>query len=63
MTQKKSAKESIRKIGRIGTAKNHSFYLTLPMDFMKQLGWQEGQKVTVRRVGQKLHIVNVQTES
>ena len=58
MAQRKSPKESVRKIGKIGTEKNHSFYLTLPMEFVKALGWQEGQRVTVRRVGKKLHILD-----
>lgn len=63
MAQKKQSKESLRKIGKIGTEKNHSFYLTLPMEFVKALGWQEGKKVTVRRVGKKLHIVDSTSQS
>lgn len=62
MAQEKPFKESTRKIGKIGTARNHSFYLTLPMNFVKQLGWREGEKVTVRRVGKKLHILNAKND-
>lgn len=58
MAETKPRKESVRKIGKIGTEKNHSFYLTIPMEFIRALGWQEGQRVTVKRVGKKLHILD-----
>jgi hypothetical protein len=48
----------VRKIGKIGSVKNHSYYVTLPVDFVRGLNWREGQRLSIKRVGIKLHITD-----
>lgn len=57
MRSKKTTKPYTRKLGRIGSEQNHSFYITLPIKYIRALKWGEGQKVIVKKVGQKLHII------
>ena len=56
MGRKKVAKQYTRTVGKIGTKQNHSYYVTLPIRFARSLGWHEGKKVTVKKVGGKIHI-------
>jgi len=42
-----------RKLTKTGMG---SYYLTLPRDMIKALGWKERQKLTVKKDGQKLII-------
>jgi hypothetical protein len=58
MARKKTAKNYIRKIGKIGSVKNHSYYVTLPVEFVRGLNWREGQRLNIKRVGSKLHITD-----
>jgi bifunctional DNA-binding transcriptional regulator/antitoxin component of YhaV-PrlF toxin-antitoxin module len=58
MPRKKELKSSTRKLGKIGSEQNHSYYVTLPIDFIRKLGWQDGQKLIVKRVGKKVHIID-----
>jgi len=58
MAKKKAAKQYTRKVGKIGSRSNHSYYVTLPIAYIRNLGWREGQKVIVKRVGTKLHIAD-----
>ena len=60
MATKKNPKSFVRKIGKIGTDKNHSYYVTIPISFIRGLKWREGQKVVVKRVGKKIHIIDWQ---
>lgn len=47
----------VRKLGKIGSAKNYSYYVTLPMDFVKELGWKDGQKLAIRKPGKKQRLI------
>ncbi|MBW3538061.1 AbrB/MazE/SpoVT family DNA-binding domain-containing protein [Candidatus Parcubacteria bacterium] len=38
-----------RKLGKIGTSGNSSYYLTLPVDLVRRLGWRKGQRLVVRQ--------------
>ena len=58
MGRKKVTKQYVRTVGKIGTKQNHSFYVTLPIRFARSLGWNEGQKVIVKKVGTKIHIIS-----
>lgn len=58
MGRKKIAKQYIRKVGKIGSSQNHSYYVTLPIAYVRSLGWREGQKVVVKKVGSKIHITD-----
>lgn len=48
------SKHRIRKLGTIGNAAQPSFYLTLPIEYVRSLGWQSSQQLTVRKHGRKL---------
>jgi antitoxin component of MazEF toxin-antitoxin module len=47
-------KQEIRKIYK----HNQSYALTLPIGLVRELGWQERQKVTVKRKGNSLIITD-----
>jgi len=51
MSRQKIGSENIRKIVRIG---NTSSYITIPIEYMRELKWREGQKVVVKKRGKKL---------
>lgn len=55
MGDKKIGEENIRKIQRTGRA-GGSYSITLPKRMVKQLGWQERQKLVVKQEGKKLII-------
>lgn len=61
MARKKSSKSYVRKIGKIGSIKNHSYYVTLPVEFVRGLNWREGQRLSIKRVGAKLHITDAKS--
>ena len=45
MARQKLENRNIRKLYRIGKGKTYS--LTLPVEYVRELGWQKTQKVTV----------------
>lgn len=47
--------ESIRKIQQI---KEGSYYITIPIDIMRELNWKEAQKVVVKKRGKGILIVD-----
>lgn len=47
MADKKSNEKNIRKLAKMG---KKSIGLTLPIDVVRELGWREKQKVTVKKV-------------
>ncbi|HIA92163.1 TPA: AbrB/MazE/SpoVT family DNA-binding domain-containing protein [Candidatus Saccharibacteria bacterium] len=49
-------KRNVRKLGTIGNASQPSFYVTLPIDFIRALGWNSSQEVKIRKHGNKLII-------
>ena len=53
MAQNKASKQDIRKLTRVA---KYSLGLTLPLAVVRQLGWQERQKVVVKRSGRHLII-------
>ncbi len=46
--------KTIRKISAIGPGK--TYYLTLPREMIKQLGWKKGEKKVVRQEGKRIVI-------
>ena len=42
---KRSGDENIRKLVRVGG--DHTYSVTLPIEAIREFGWQEGQQVTV----------------
>ena len=56
MGRKKIKKLYTRKLGRIGTNDNHSYYVTIPMSFVKSLALKQGQTLKIKKVGTKLHL-------
>lgn len=45
MARRKLSQRHVRKLARVGGGVSYS--LTLPIDVIRQFGWQEGQKITV----------------
>ncbi|MBP9732585.1 MAG: hypothetical protein KBD29_03965 [Candidatus Magasanikbacteria bacterium] len=54
MARQKIADSNIRKLTRTGGGK--SVGLTLPIEYVRELGWKDRQKVVVKKQGQKLVI-------
>jgi hypothetical protein len=49
MARSQSSKKHIRVIGKTGNVDSPSYFLTLPIDIVRDLGWHEGKKVAVRK--------------
>ncbi|HPN54365.1 MAG TPA: hypothetical protein PLB52_00370 [Candidatus Moranbacteria bacterium] len=47
MANKKSNEKNVRKLTKIG---KHSIGLTLPIEVVRELGWKERQKITVKKI-------------
>lgn len=47
MSRRKTDKSNVRSLTRLGRG---SLGLTLPIELVRELGWREKQKVTVKRV-------------
>jgi len=58
MGRKKINKSYTRKLGKIGSPTNHSFYVTLPISFIRGLKWKEAQQLKIKKVGSKVHITS-----
>lgn len=52
MARRSLDERNIRKITRTGS----SMYITIPIEFIRDLGWRERQKVTVEKKGKRLII-------
>ncbi|MDX1765560.1 MAG: hypothetical protein R3313_01255 [Candidatus Saccharimonadales bacterium] len=62
MAREKLNKRHIRKLGKIGSATNYSYYVTLPIENVRDLGWRDNQKLVVRKRGRQLVIQDHQSE-
>lgn len=49
-------KQYFHKLGRIGGQKSSSYYLTIPKEAVKELGWTEGRIIVVERSGRQRHL-------
>jgi len=49
----KSSSQPIRKLTRVG---GQSYSVTIPLDYIRALGWKERQKVVVTMKGKKITI-------
>jgi len=47
MADKSSKNEMVRKLTKVG---RHSISVTLPIRMVKDLGWREKQKVTIKKI-------------
>lgn len=56
MPRRKIVNRDIRKIQKKGTSSGGSYAVTLPVEYVSELGWRERQKVRVRKYGKKLII-------
>ena len=63
MSKRSFNKRNVRKLGTIGNASQPSYYVTLPIDFIRNLGWDSAQEVKIRKHGKKLIIEDASTES
>ena len=57
MTRRKMRNRNIRKLTRIGDS---SLGVTLPVEFLRALKWQEKQKVVIKKRGKSLVIIDWQ---
>lgn len=57
MGDKPYNKRQIRKLGRIANDDNGSYYLTIPIELVRKLGWKENQNLVVRKFRGKDKIV------
>jgi len=48
MPRQETGQENVRKLGRTGSPTNPSYYVTLPIEFIRNLGWRDGQKVVIK---------------
>ena len=55
MPRRRLEDKNIRKLSRIG---DHSLGLTLPIDIVRELKWQEKQKVVVKKRGKGILITD-----
>lgn len=53
IAKNKNMEKNIRKIVKNG---RESYYINLPKDLVRELGWRERQKLTIKRVGKHLRI-------
>ncbi len=53
MALAKTASEPVRKLTKVGGL---SYSVTIPLDYIRALGWQERQKVVVTMKGKKITI-------
>jgi len=49
MANKPYNKRKIRKLGRIANDDSGSYYITIPIELIKKLGWKENQNLVVRK--------------
>lgn len=54
MARQRVERRNVRKLTRTGG--NKSISVTLPIKYVRQLGWQDKQKVVVKKRGKKLII-------
>jgi hypothetical protein len=55
MARKSLEKRNIRKLSRVGGGKTYS--ITIPIEIVREFGWQEGQKLIVEKYGNKKRII------
>jgi len=53
MGRRKNTESNIRKLTKVGA---RSLSVVLPIDYLRELGWRERQKVVVKKRGKKLMI-------
>jgi len=51
---KKEQERSVRKLVKVGGGKTYS--ITLPIEVIRELGWQKGQKLEVKKYGKGILI-------
>ena len=57
MGRSSADEQKIRKLGKIGGEKNFSYYVTLPIDFVRDMGWRDGQKIVVKKSSKKPRLI------
>lgn len=49
MARQKSSKRHLRKVGKTGNVDSPSYFVTIPIDIMRAMGWYEGKQLVVRK--------------
>lgn len=60
MARKSPENRHTRKLGKTGNADSPSFFVTLPIDIVRSLKWDDGRKVTIKKSRNKIVIENWQ---
>jgi hypothetical protein len=50
MPRQGKGNEHVRKLGRTGAVGSKSYYVTLPVSLIRELGWRDNQRIAVRRM-------------
>jgi bifunctional DNA-binding transcriptional regulator/antitoxin component of YhaV-PrlF toxin-antitoxin module len=53
MAKRKKKEGMVRKLTKTG---KYTYYVTIPADYIDELGWRLKQKVVVKKVGKKITI-------
>lgn len=56
MPRPNNRSKQVRKLGTTGNADSPSYYVTLPINLIRQLQWKDGQKLVVKKSRNKLVI-------
>jgi antitoxin component of MazEF toxin-antitoxin module len=59
MARQKSSTKNRRKLGKTGNVDSPSYYVTIPIEMIRELSWREGQKVVVSKQRNKIIIQEV----
>lgn len=57
------SRRHIRKLGTIGNSAQPSYYITLPIQFVRDVGWGSGESVKVKKHGNKLILEKLPSDS
>ncbi len=53
MTRPRTSSQPIRKLTKSG---GNSYYVTIPLDYIRNLKWQKGQKLVIQQKGEEIVI-------
>lgn len=60
MARQRTKYKHVRKLGQTGNAESPSYYVTLPIDIIRELKWKDGQRVVVKKSRNRIVIEDFQ---
>ena len=58
MSRQSISERHLRKVGTIGNNKSPSYYVTLPVELVRELNWHTGKEVVVKKSRGRLVVVD-----